>query len=64
MTKNVFKLIFLQRMRFKKIASVAATRVESMRDLLIRYTEFNISVPKYRYGVFNKTVPKYRYTEV
>ena len=24
-------------MRFKKIASVAATRVESMRDLLIRY---------------------------
>ena len=26
----------LQRMRFKKIASVAASRVESMRDLLIR----------------------------
>ena len=35
--KNILGLSFLvQRMRFKKIASVAASRVESMRDLLIR----------------------------
>merc|ERR1712183_297637 len=33
-----------QRMRFKKIASVAATRVESMRDLLIRWEEMTSSV--------------------
>jgi hypothetical protein len=32
-----------QRMRFKKIAGVAATRVESMRDLLIRWEEMNLS---------------------
>eukprot|EP00092_Neocalanus_flemingeri_P000688 GFUD01000730.1.p1 GENE.GFUD01000730.1~~GFUD01000730.1.p1 ORF type:complete len:281 (+),score=118.96 GFUD01000730.1:54-896(+) len=35
-----------QRMRFKKIASVAASRVESMRDLLIRWEEMNNSVEK------------------
>jgi len=32
-----------QRLRFKKIAGVAATRVESMRDLLIRWEEMNMS---------------------
>jgi len=35
-----------QRMRFKKIASVAATRVESMRDLLIRWEEMEMSGEK------------------
>jgi len=40
------QLIEAQRMRFKKIASVAATRVESMRDLLIRWEEMNISTEK------------------
>jgi len=35
-----------QRMRFKKIASVAATRVESMRDLLIRWEEMQVSLDK------------------
>merc|ERR1711887_498166 len=35
-----------QRMRFKKIASVAASRVESMRDLLIRWEEMTCSVEK------------------
>merc|ERR1712241_810253 len=35
-----------QRMRFKKIASVAASRVESMRDLLIRWEEMTRSVEK------------------
>jgi len=35
-----------QRVRFKKIASVAATRVESMRDLLIRWEEMSISGEK------------------
>ena len=30
-------LLFIKRMRFKKIASVAASRVEQMRDLLIRW---------------------------
>jgi len=35
-----------QRMRFKKIASVAASRVESMRDLLIRWEEMTSSVEK------------------
>merc|ERR1712008_19111 len=35
-----------QRVRFKKIASVAATRVESMRDLLIRWEEMTISGDK------------------
>eukprot|EP00092_Neocalanus_flemingeri_P044076 GFUD01048742.1.p1 GENE.GFUD01048742.1~~GFUD01048742.1.p1 ORF type:complete len:281 (-),score=116.97 GFUD01048742.1:127-969(-) len=35
-----------QRMRFKKIASVAASRVESMRDLLIRWEEMTNSVEK------------------
>ena len=33
-------------MRFKKIASVAASRVESMRDLLIRWEEMTSSVEK------------------
>merc|ERR1719309_38460 len=32
-----------QRIRFKKIASIAATRVESMRDLLIRWEEMSRS---------------------
>jgi len=40
------QLIEAQRMRFKKIASVAATRVESMRDLLIRWEEMNVSKDK------------------
>jgi len=40
------QLIEEQRTRFKKIASVAATRVESMRDLLIRWEEMNISTEK------------------
>jgi len=35
-----------QRMRFKKIASVAASRVEQMRDLLIRWEEMTRSVEK------------------
>jgi len=35
-----------ERMRFKKIASVAATRVESMRDLLIRWEEMTVSAEK------------------
>jgi len=35
-----------QRMRFKKVASVAASRVESMRDLLIRWEEMTCSVEK------------------
>lgn len=35
-----------QRVRFKKIASVAASRVESMRDLLIRWEELTISGDK------------------
>jgi len=35
-----------QRMRFKKIASVAASRVESMRDLLIRWEELTRSEEK------------------
>jgi len=35
-----------QRMRFKKIAGVAATRVESMRDLLVRWEEMNTSKEK------------------
>merc|ERR1719436_984857 len=35
-----------QRMRFKKIASVAASRVEQMRDLLIRWEEMNNSKEK------------------
>jgi len=35
-----------QRMRFKKIASVAASRVESMRDLLIRWEEMTRSQEK------------------
>jgi len=35
-----------QRIRFKKIASIAATRVESMRDLLIRWEEMSISSEK------------------
>jgi len=35
-----------QRMRFKKVASVAASRVESMRDLLIRWEEMTSSVEK------------------
>eukprot|EP00091_Calanus_sinicus_P019303 TRINITY_DN478_c0_g1_i8.p1 TRINITY_DN478_c0_g1~~TRINITY_DN478_c0_g1_i8.p1 ORF type:complete len:278 (-),score=57.00 TRINITY_DN478_c0_g1_i8:114-947(-) len=35
-----------QRTRFKKIASIAATRVESMRDLLIRWQEVNTSAEK------------------
>jgi len=35
-----------QRMRFKKIASTAATRVESMRDLLIRWEEMTLSQEK------------------
>jgi len=40
------QLIEAQRMRFRKIASVAATRVESMRDLLIRWEEMNMSKEK------------------
>merc|ERR1719318_1902938 len=40
------KQIEEQRMRFKKIASVAASRVESMRDLLIRWEEMTKSVEK------------------
>lgn len=35
-----------QRMRFKKIASVAASRVEQMRDLLIRWEEMSRSQEK------------------
>lgn len=35
-----------QRIRFKKVASVAASRVESMRDLLIRWEEMQISGEK------------------
>merc|ERR1711915_490657 len=35
-----------QRMRFKKIASVAASRVEQMRDLLIRWEEMTNSAQK------------------
>jgi len=35
-----------QRIRFKKVASVAATRVESMRDLLIRWEEMRSSGEK------------------
>merc|ERR1712032_464576 len=35
-----------QMIRFKKIASIAATRVESMRDLLIRWEEMSISGEK------------------
>merc|ERR1719309_1200253 len=35
-----------QRIRFKKVASVAATRVESMRDLLIRWQELKTSAEK------------------
>merc|ERR1711936_465185 len=35
-----------QRLRFKKIASVAASRVEQMRDLLIRWEEMTRSVEK------------------
>jgi len=35
-----------QRVRFKKIASVAASRVESMRDLLIRWEELTRSAEK------------------
>ena len=33
-------------MRFKKVASVAASRVESMRDLLIRWEELTRSGEK------------------
>jgi len=40
------QLIEEQRMRFKKIATVAATRVESLRDLLIRWEEMNLSKEK------------------
>jgi len=40
------QLIEEQRSRFKKIASVAASRVESMRDLLIRWEEMNVSSEK------------------
>jgi len=40
------QLVEEQRMRFKKIASVAATRVESMRDLLIRWEEMQVSMEK------------------
>eukprot|EP00092_Neocalanus_flemingeri_P000428 GFUD01000457.1.p1 GENE.GFUD01000457.1~~GFUD01000457.1.p1 ORF type:complete len:278 (+),score=77.63 GFUD01000457.1:57-890(+) len=35
-----------QRVRFKKIASIAASRVESMRDLLIRWQEMTTSSEK------------------
>lgn len=35
-----------QRVRFKKIASIAASRVESMRDLLIRWEEMTTSGEK------------------
>jgi len=38
--------IEVQRVRFKKIASVAASRVESMRDLLIRWEEMTSSGEK------------------
>lgn len=38
--------IELQRIRFKKVASVAASRVESMRDLLIRWEEMTMSAEK------------------
>lgn len=40
------QLIESQRVRFKKIASVAASRVESMRDLLIRWEEMKVSGDK------------------
>ncbi|XP_023344875.1 uncharacterized protein LOC111714075 [Eurytemora carolleeae] len=35
-----------EKTRFRKIASIAATRVESMRDLLIRWEEMTVSTEK------------------
>jgi len=40
------QLIEEQRVRFKRVASVAASRVESMRDLLIRWEEMQTSGEK------------------